>query len=83
MQKKNFAADPHSFLLDTPRKVTIMHTEEQKKMIAGYVRQYGTTLDGLGRILMRVWPTKKLFRQIAKPEALGSNHVKETLVESR
>ena len=33
-------------------------------MIKGYTAQYGTTLDGLGRILMRVNPLKILFRQI-------------------
>ena len=33
-------------------------------MIKGYIHQYGSTLDGLGRILMRVHPMKRLFRQI-------------------
>jgi len=64
IKEQDYAVDPRFFKLLEPREVTIFHSEEQKKMIKGYVGQYGTTLDGLGRILMRVYPTKRLFRQI-------------------
>lgn len=64
LKEQDFAVNPLSYKLLEPREITIGHTEEQKEMIKGYVHQYGTTLDGLGRILMRVYPMKKLFRQI-------------------
>ena len=64
LKEQEFAVNPLSYKLLEPREITICHSEEQKEMIKGYVHQYGTTLDGLGRILMRVYPMKKLFRQI-------------------
>ncbi|MEC7862141.1 MAG: radical SAM protein, partial [Verrucomicrobiota bacterium] len=64
IKEQDYAVDPLSYKLLEPREITISHTEEQKEMIKGYVHQYGTTLDGLGRILMRVSQTKRLFRQI-------------------
>lgn len=38
------------------------HSPEQCELIAGYVKQYGTTLNGLGRILLRSH-VNKLHRQ--------------------
>jgi hypothetical protein len=64
IKEQAYAVDPRSFKLLEPHEVTIRHSDEQKEMIKGYVQQYGTTLDGLGRILMRVYPMKRLFRQI-------------------
>ena len=64
IKEQAYAVDPRSFKLLEPSEVTICHSKEQKEMIKGYLHQYGTTLDGLGRILMRVYPTKRLFRQI-------------------
>jgi radical SAM superfamily enzyme YgiQ (UPF0313 family) len=48
-----FMADP--FALERPEGVDIAidHTPQQTELIEGYVRQYGTTLIGLGRILIR------------------------------
>ena len=68
IRKEAYDVDPRSFKLLEPQEDTICHTTEQKKMIKGYIDQYGTTLDGLGRILMRVKPVKKIFRQIKKEE---------------
>ena len=64
IKEQNYAVDPRSFKLLERRDIIICHSEEQKEMIKGYIHQYGTTLDGLGRILMRVHPMKRLFRQI-------------------
>ena len=64
IKEKDYSVDPRSYKLKQPREVTISHSEDQKNMIKGYTNQYGTTLDGLGRILMRVNPLKILFRQI-------------------
>ena len=70
IKEQAYAVDPRSFKLLEPHEVTICHSEEQKEMIKGYVHQYGTTLDGLGRILMRVYPTKRLFRQIKDEDVI-------------
>ena len=70
IKEQAYAVDPRSFKLLEPREITICHSEEQKEMIKGYVHQYGTTLDGLGRILMRVYPTKRLFRQIKDEDVM-------------
>jgi len=64
IKEQNYVVDPRSFKLLERRDIIICHSEEQKEMIKGYIHQYGTTLDGLGRILMRVYPIKRLFRQI-------------------
>jgi radical SAM superfamily enzyme YgiQ (UPF0313 family) len=64
IQKEDYAIDPRFFKLPQPHEVRICHSEDQKNMIKGYTTQYGTTLDGLGRILMRVNPLRILFRQI-------------------
>ena len=64
IKEQNYAVDPRFFKLSERREIIICHSKEQKEMIKGYLHQYGTTLDGLGRILMRVYPTKRLFRQI-------------------
>jgi hypothetical protein len=64
IKEQNYTVDPRSFKLLERRDIIICHSEEQKEMIKGYIHQYGTTLDGLGRILMRVYPMKRLFRQI-------------------
>ena len=42
-------------------------------MIEGYVNQYGLTIDGLGRILMRA-PIRLLLRDFAdNPEMISAN----------
>ena len=82
IKEQDYAVDPRSFKLLEPREITIFHSEEQKKMIKGYVQQYGTTLDGLGRILMRAYPTKRLFRQIKDEDVtLQSSAIEASRVE--
>ena len=44
-------------------KFEFYQTEEQKEIIKDYIRQYGGTTDGKGKILTRVNP-KSLFREI-------------------
>tara|TARA_B100002003_G_C13991357_1_gene479033 strand:- start:227 stop:796 length:570 start_codon:yes stop_codon:yes gene_type:complete len=44
-------------------KFEFYQTEEQKKIIKGYMKQYGGTTDSKGKILTRVNP-KSLFREI-------------------
>lgn len=51
--EERFMADP--FLYEVPAGVDIVvdHTPAQRELVHGYVKQYGTTLIGLGRILIR------------------------------
>ena len=61
--ERNFEVDPKSYRSSAPREYRFAHSPKQAELIDGYVSQYGKTLDGLGRILMRAWPTKRLFRE--------------------
>jgi hypothetical protein len=49
--------------LDEPARYVFSHNDVQREMITAYVHQYGTTVVGLGRILMRAH-VKRLFREI-------------------
>lgn len=53
IEKKGFAVDPHDFILKQPLNFIFKHSEDQIHLLNSYVTQYGTSLDGLGRILMR------------------------------
>lgn len=59
----HFNVDPKDFFLSKTIDLKFFHTDDQKQMINAYVLQYGKTVDGLGRILMRA-PVKSLFRDI-------------------
>ena len=45
--------DPRVYMFDKPQVFFFRHSEEQIKLLDSYAKQYGTSLDGLGRILMR------------------------------
>ncbi|MBI1870539.1 MAG: radical SAM protein [Chlamydiae bacterium] len=62
--EQNYNVDPSLYLLDKPCNFLFAHTDKQKTLIEGYVKQYGTSLDGMSRILMRVSPIKRLFREV-------------------
>ena len=66
IMEQDFAVDPHDYILDKPITLIFAHSLEQKTMIQGYVRQYTTSLVGLGRILMRAH-VKRLFRRVTTP----------------
>jgi tRNA A37 methylthiotransferase MiaB len=53
MDKESFVADPHEFRVENPINLVFKHNEDQTNVLGAYVGQYGTSLDGLGRILMR------------------------------
>jgi radical SAM superfamily enzyme YgiQ (UPF0313 family) len=58
-----FNIDPRNCLNANPTKIFFSHSDRQKTLISSYIVQYGKTVDGLGRILMRA-PVKTLFRDI-------------------
>ena len=53
IEKKGFVVNPHDCLLKQPLNIVFKHSEDQIHLLDSYVTQYGTSLDGLGRILMR------------------------------
>ena len=62
LEKAGFKADPSEFGHDDAVDYTFTHNPAQIEMINSYVGQYGgSTIDGLGRILMRA-PAKRMFR---------------------
>lgn len=52
---------PDAYRLTTPRVFRLKHDDEQRQTISGYVGQYGETLTGLGRVLMKL-PIHRIFR---------------------
>ncbi len=63
MAALNYQCDPREFYSDEPLPLDIHHDEEQIEKINSYLKQYGTNVEGLGRILMRA-PVGKLFRTV-------------------
>ena len=63
IRKANFLVDPKAYYLPEGCELRFHHSQDQVKMIDSYIVQYGRTVDGLGRILMRA-PVKTLFRDI-------------------
>jgi radical SAM superfamily enzyme YgiQ (UPF0313 family) len=58
---RGYDANPKDFTVDSPVRYTFGHTATQKESMDAYIRQYGTSTLGLGRILMRAH-VKRLFR---------------------
>lgn len=52
---------PSEFRLTEPRTFQLSHDLDQRQTIRGYVGQYGETLAGLGRVLMKL-PIHRIFR---------------------
>jgi radical SAM superfamily enzyme YgiQ (UPF0313 family) len=59
----DFSLNHEECRLDGPARYVFSHNAVQRDMITAYVTQYGTTVVGLGRILMRAH-VKRLFREI-------------------
>jgi hypothetical protein len=64
LKESRYLADPETLYRKTPQRLFFQHNDTQTAMIAGYVHQYGLTIDGLGRILMRA-PIRLLMRDFA------------------
>jgi radical SAM superfamily enzyme YgiQ (UPF0313 family) len=50
---EEFTDDPHDVYQPEGIEIELYHSDHQKTMIDGYIKQYGTTVIGLGRILLR------------------------------
>jgi radical SAM superfamily enzyme YgiQ (UPF0313 family) len=53
---------PDFYHLDSARIFVLGHDRDQRQTIRGYVGQYGETLAGLGRVLMKL-PIHRVFRK--------------------
>ena len=62
LMQDNFTSDPLAHKLKGHRRFRVYHQDAQINLIKGYVSQYGTTLVGLGRILLRAH-ISRLYRQ--------------------
>lgn len=73
LEGAGFKADPSEFALNEAVEYTFSHNPAQVEMINSYVVQYGgSTIDGLGRILMRA-PAKRMFRGYASDRGVLTN----------
>lgn len=61
VREQDYNVNPPDFLLENPVLYRFSHNEPQKKMMEAYIYQYGTTVLGLGRILLRAH-VKRLYR---------------------
>jgi radical SAM superfamily enzyme YgiQ (UPF0313 family) len=62
LEAGRFEDDPANHAAPAPVAIRISHTAEQRDLIASYLRQYGTTINGLGRLLLRSH-VNKLYRK--------------------
>ena len=63
--ERMFEADPAAFRFPDGVEIEILHTDQQRELIEGYIKQYTTTLIGLGRILLRA-NMNRLYRTARK-----------------
>jgi radical SAM superfamily enzyme YgiQ (UPF0313 family) len=61
---REYSVDPEDYMLPKPVNYRISHNNEQKDMIRSCINEYGTTIDGLSRIIMFRVHYKKLFRDV-------------------
>lgn len=69
--EERFMADPFAYERPAGVDVVVDHTPEQRELVHGYVKQYGTTLIGLGRILIRA-NMGRLYRSAKTVDAAGT-----------
>lgn len=60
---QDYQGSPADYALERPVKFVFTHNDAQKEAMEAYIKQYGTTVVGLGRILMRAH-VKRLFRNV-------------------
>jgi len=71
MVAANFSDDPMDFQLNHPIQCIIRHDAEQTGLIDSYVHAFGTTIDGLGRIMMMA-PVARMFRGVERKEMVAA-----------
>ena len=69
--RQEYNVDPGEYRLKEPLEYCMLHNDEQKAMIKSCIDEYGTTIDGLSRIIMFRIHYKKLFREVRVPQDSG------------
>jgi hypothetical protein len=59
-----FNANPFSFKVEKGITIKIAHSQAQRNLISKYIKQYGSSLEGLGLILSRFY-INKLYREVS------------------
>jgi len=73
LMESNFTQDPFEHYRPEGVEVEVYHTEEQRNLINGFLGQYGTSLVGLGKILLRA----DMNRMYRKARSLGTVNTHE------
>jgi hypothetical protein len=73
LEEQAFHADPRRFRHQESVTVRIAHSAEQRRTIATYLKQYGTSVDGLGRLLLRAH-VNKLYRSASQIDTPSVAH---------
>ena len=63
LERGGFRENPMDFVRPNGVEIAIRHDDWQRETIKGYLKQYGSTLNGLGRILLRSH-VKRLYRSV-------------------
>ena len=69
LMEHKFSVDPYDFYYTDGIDVEVYHSEEQRDLINGYMKQYGNSLIGLGRLLIRA----NMGRLYRSARTLGSD----------
>jgi radical SAM superfamily enzyme YgiQ (UPF0313 family) len=77
IRKRHYQVKPIEHRLAQGVSYNFFHSVDQIPMIEGYITQYGKTIDGLGRILMRA-PVKTFFRDIETKESKSAGLTMES-----
>lgn len=62
-QEARFTLAPDAAHLAEPRVFRIAHTEKQRAQLATYLREFGGSQDGMGKMLMRYPHVHRIFRR--------------------
>jgi hypothetical protein len=62
LSESSFTLKPAQVRLMSPKQVRISHVHEQKILIGTYVKEFGKSHDGMGKMLMRYPHVHRIFR---------------------
>jgi len=63
LSESNFSLPTAKAKLSKPKKFKITHLTDQRNMIDGYIKEFGSSHDGLGKMLMKYPHIHRLFRR--------------------
>jgi len=78
LMESKFTMDPFDAARPEGIELEVYHSEEQSELISGYITQYGTTLIGLGRLLIRA-NMNRLYRSARSLDPAGSTESEQPL----